>query len=1079
MKLTTDYLKTILEIFSSQHNFSRITKAIRSGHTELSISGLKGSAISLFSGSLYKEFKKPVLIVVNNSNEAEDIRDDMESLLGSSNVCFLPGRETKPTLFSEFDSTYTYFINDTINKMTNSSNPVIISTLNGLFTVFPDKSSYESNLLVLEVGKDFSRDLFIEKLISFHYNQVDVVEYPFDFAVKGCVIDFFPPVSRNPYRIEFFDNKLESIRTFNTEDQLSISRVEKCALYPNPNFPTDPKKVATLFSYLDKNAFIILAQHDHSVQLPDDIVQKLAPDSSYKILQINDSPKSDFSFNIHYPSFSHGNVSIFKEHLATIHTDLPNPKIVVLSSNLNQTNRLKVILESYPVIISEGVLSHSLEISSIGLFVYVEHELFARERQANVFKNLPSNFESQKIDPDKISTGDFMVHLNYGIGRYIGLVKIEAFGSVRECLVLEYAGGDKVFVPLEKLKNVQKYKTSDTVIPKINHLGTKEWDRVKTLTKRSLENVSCDIIRLYASRLRSKGFAFQPDTEMQIEMESEFMYEETPDQFTATDEIKWNMETARPMDRLLCGDVGFGKTEVAIRAAFKAVTNSKQVAVLVPTTILADQHFHTFSRRLQNFPVNIAMLSRFVDRKAIRQILQDIAHGAVDIVIGTHRLLSDDVHFKDLGLLIIDEEHRFGVKHKDKIKTFRNNIDILLLSATPIPRSLHFSLIGARDFSQINTPPKSRLPIFTDIISFDEEIIKMAVYREIGRGGQIYFVHNEVKSIALMTNKLRALFPDLSIQFAHGQMSEKDLEPIMNSFIKQGIDILVTSAIIESGIDIPNVNTIFINRAQNFGLAQLYQLRGRVGRSNRRAYAYLIVPNQNALTQDAIKRLQTIKRYTSLGSGYSIALKDLEIRGAGNVFGVEQSGNINAVGYHMYMNILKDALEKAKSAEIGIEESHRAVHQDVEIVYPYPSYFPEDYISSPSIRLEYYRRLSEVESCSELLKIKSEVRDIFGVVPEYGENLLGLTRIRVLASVLGIRNIVFKDSIVQMSFVNKNPFNSNSHLIESIGTAARSSGFFYKFLPDEDLQLLLFIRRPNPVLAVKHFLDVLQGTVNL
>jgi len=1075
----TDFLATILDRFSSQPVFPKIADAVQSSRSFVTISGLKGSAVSLFSGGLYKQFKKPFLVVVKDSTEAEDIRDDLESLVGSTKVCYLPDRTSRPTLFSEFDTTYTYFLNDTINKLTTLINPIIISTLNGLSTPFPEKAVYQSNLIFLEVGKPFSRDVFIDQMVDFHYNPVEVVEYPFDFAVKGGVIDFFPPASRHPYRIEFFENVIESIRTFNTEDQLSIARINRCALYPNPDFPRGQKESATVFSYLSKDAIIILPHYEKLRSSTDDADLSFTTNPSYKNIFLYDVAEAQFSFKIVQPSFYQGSITFFKEHLGRILANHENPTIAILSGNPNQTNRLKIILDTFPIILCDGTLSHSLEIPELNLFIYVEHELFARQRQSNVFRSVASETDLQKIDPDNISLGDIMVHLNYGIGRFVGLSKIKAFGSIRECLVLEYADKARVFVPLEKLKYVQKYKTSESFFPKLNQLGSKDWEKTKTMTEKSLEYFSQEIIRLYASRLHSSGVAFQPDTEMQIEMESEFMFEETPDQATAADEIKRDMETQRPMDRLLCGDVGFGKTEVAIRAAFKSVTNSKQVAILVPTTILADQHFHTFTERLANFPVKIGLLSRFVDSKTIKRTIKAISDGTVDIVIGTHRLLSEDIHFKDLGLLVIDEEHRFGVKHKDKIKSFRNNVDVLSLSATPIPRSLHFSLIGARDFSQINTPPKSRLPIFTDIISFDENIIKTAVYREIARGGQIYFVHNEVRTIEVMTGQLQTLFPELSIHFAHGQMTERALEPIMNDFINQKIDILVTSAIIESGIDIPNVNTIFIHRAQNFGLAQLYQLRGRVGRSNRRAYAYLIVPNQNALSPDATKRLQTIKRYTSLGSGYSIALKDLEIRGAGNVFGTEQSGNINAVGYSMYVQILKDALATAKDNEFGTKTSLTPAPQDVEITYPKPAFLPDDYISSSSMRLQYYRRLTEAGNLPELKKIENEIRDIFGVVPETGENFLGLSRIRIAASELGITKIVFKDSIVEISFVDANPFNNDIDLVESIRSAARNIGFAYKFLPSDDLQLLLFINRPDPLLSLKHFLDVLNEAVNL
>ncbi|MCK4640557.1 MAG: DEAD/DEAH box helicase, partial [Candidatus Marinimicrobia bacterium] len=616
--------------------------------------------------------------------------------------------------------------------------------------------------------------------------------------------------------------------------------------------------------------------------------------SSRTFIHFNDLGSSNLHFSAVSPVSGIRGLAALEKHVNALYINSLKNNVFLFCANDSQQSRLSTLLQSETISVISAPLSNSFEIPDINLFVYTDIDIFDKKRKTKTFNFLPEDVQHSAFNPDEINVNDLLVHLDYGVGKYVGLNKVDAFGSTRECLVIAYDDGDKVFVPLEKMTVVHKYRSAGGFVPKLSKLGSGEWDRLKLRTKRSIEDVSQEIIELYSMRLKSTGFAYSKDNDFQLSMEAEFSFEETPDQLKAILDIKKDMESDLPMDRLLCGDVGFGKTEVAIRAAFKAVNDSKQVVILAPTTILSDQHFVSFTKRLNKYPISIALLSRFVKKADQKRVLQDLSDNKIDVVIGTHRLLSKDIKFSDLGLLIIDEEHRFGVKDKDRIKKFRANIDVLSLSATPIPRSLHFSLIGARDFSLINTPPKERLPIFTETVSFDKNIIVRAVYHEISRGGQVFFVHNEIKTIASITASLEKMFPDLIIRFVHGQMPEKLLEPIMLDFINNNIHVLVTTAIIESGIDIPNANTIFINNSQNFGLSQLYQLRGRVGRHNRRAYAYLIVSNPSRLSPQAIKRLQTIQRHTSLGSGYSIAIEDLEIRGTGNVFGLEQSGNIHA-----------------------------------------------------------------------------------------------------------------------------------------------------------------------------------------
>lgn len=1079
MKHSINFLDVFHKRFSCHKSFLKTLALLENYTNPFSISGLSGSFLSLFTSSLSKTISKSIFLLFDNIKEAEDIRDDLDFFLGESMVCFLPDPECHKTLFTNLNSISTYFYNDAVSKITSNINPVIVSTVRGLSAKLPSPEFSTSNTIKLEVNKPFDRDLFIQLLMNFGYNREITIEYPLEFSIKGGIVDFYPPNSINPYRIEFYDNTIESIRSFNTEDQLSIKQIRSLTITPPSNPKFDEKDTASILSYLDAGSILITSHYE----IINDSLPKNHPHlqelSQYKRINLHDYIKSDLYFRVDYPIFSEGKISAFRKHLSLIKPKIRTPLFYLICSNQSQAERLRALLGDLDLRIVEGFISQSIEFHDISIYIYAEHDIYSRSRKTNTFKKLSKDIPIQHIEAERIDPGDTMVHINYGIGKYLGLEKIHAFDSVRECLSLEYHGGDKVYVPLEKIKNVQKYRAANGFTPVLNKLGSSEWEKNKLKTSRSLEKITKEIIRLYALRMRSKGFPFDCDSDLQIEMESEFIYYETPDQITATKEIKKDMEAPRPMDRLLCGDVGFGKTEVTIRAAFKAVSNSKQVAILVPTTILADQHYNTFFERLKNYPINISLLSRFISKKNQHKVLKELAEGSADIVIGTHRLFSEDVHFKDLGLLIIDEEQRFGVKHKDKIKNLRSNIDILSLSATPIPRTLQFSLIGARDFSNINTPPKSRLPIYTEIITNNKEIVRAAVNREISRGGQIYFVHNEIKSIASITSKLKDLCPDIRIGYAHGQMREREIEPIMNSFINRNIDLLVTTTIIESGIDIPNVNTIFINRAHNLGLAQLYQLRGRVGRANRRAYAYLIVPHMGRLNQKAIKRLQNIQRYTSLGSGYSIAIKDLELRGAGNIFGLEQSGYIQSIGYDLYAKILKESLEELNQDE-GASQNIKPIRlEDVEIVYHYPSYFPDYYISSSSIRLDFYRRLSESDDSSKVDEIELELKDRFGKIPPEGISLFEISRIRILSITLGISKIIFSKNSAHIFITDLNPFKSTERLTSLIKMSSGRIGVFYKFLPGSELQLILFYNNKSPIDTIKHFLYLLIETINL
>jgi transcription-repair coupling factor (superfamily II helicase) len=1070
-------LNNLISVFSEHSSFQCFQRTFIDNHN-LSVSGLSGFALSLFLVSLHKSFNRPILVITNDSTEAEYIRDDLEVFSSGDNfpVCFLPEAPKSSVLFSDIESINSFYINDFLRRLINQETFVSIATIASSNTPLPSKEIFNVYNRTYRVNDHLSRDVFIKTLLDTGYCLSDIVESPLEYCVKGGIVDFFPPDSLLPYRLEFFGDVLESIRTFNPDSQLSVNTVSSFSFQPPVIASPDQKGGSNIFSYLSPDTILVFL---HS-ELLNDSALSLGPAlslfiKSHALVRHYDLLSTDIVFSFLKPEINI-NVSALKNKFISLLRSFPDLSIFIFCSDESHIERLNSLLEIdqinyYPVPISGGV-----EIPDLQLFIYTEHELFKRPRKANLFRKYSRDVPVEKFNPHEIVSGDIIVHINYGIGRYAGLTKIKAFGSMRECLTINYLGNDKVFVPLEKLNYIQKYVGGSDHQPQLNRLGSTDWERTKLKARRSLDEVSKELIALYAKRLSTSGFAFNPDNDLQYQMESDFIYDETADQITAINEVKNDMERARPMDRLLCGDVGFGKTEVAIRASFKAVLNSKQVAILVPTTILADQHFSVFSRRLLNYPVNIAVLSRFIPKKKQSQIIKDLALGNIDILIGTHRLLSKDVQFKDLGLLIIDEEHRFGVKDKEKIKFLRESIDVLALSATPIPRSLHFSLIGARDFSVINTPPISRLPVITDVIVFDMNIITCAIRREINRGGQVYFVHNNIKTIGALCQKLSEVLPDINIAYVHGQMPEEELENIMSAFINNEINLLVTTTIIESGIDIPNANTIFIDNAHHYGLAQLYQLRGRVGRSSRRAYAFLIVPDPSRIKPDALKKLQTIKKYTALGSGYNVALQDLEIRGAGNLFGSSQSGNIEAIGYELYVKFLREAL--AENNE-NLETLPEKIRSDTEVFCPLPAFFPEDYISDSSARLEYYRRLSVADQVSVVDDISSAIRDIYGRFPVEAINLFNISKIRIAASGLGIKKVILAQRSVQLVWDDSFTSSLGDGILSGIRDIAMSQNLTYKFIPHGALHLTLFLIDGNLAEKTICFLNLLTDSLNL
>ena len=1077
MNQDPDPINQIISLFSSTEDFRQTLREIRTKTNPIKIGGLAlSSALAVFTISLFKSLGKWIILIFQSPDEAEAFRDDLGSLTSPESIAFFPSQNTQPKNPLDSNRVYSHLFNESAPKLFAKNPCIIITSHAALDTKLTDPRQFIADTIQLETNQFFQRELLLQKLNDLKYLREYSVEFPSEYAVRGELVDIFPVGHNRPIRIEYFDNYIQSIRYFNPETQSTIERVTKILLYP-PLISAD--NGYDLLAYLPDKMIFAFPHADRQQDDIDSLWNRHAKLNFKKQLLLQDIESSPVSFPVKsLPGYVRG-ITAVEKYLNTLISTGKKPNLFFFCIHKTQQDRLSSLLNQHQIRFIGRPLSCGFELPEIGLYINSDVEIFNKKRKTRTFQGLPSNIRHDRFNPNEISMHDLLVHLDYGIGKYVGLKKVTAFGSIRECLVLEYSGGDRVFVPLEKMNVVHKYRSSGNLIPKLNKLGSTDWDRTKLHTKRSVEKISREIIDVYSKRLNSTGFAFSPDNDLQMRLETDFAFEETPDQLTAIADIKRDMEKSYPMDRLLCGDVGFGKTEVAIRAAFKAVNDSKQVAVLVPTTILAYQHFVTFSNRLQQFPIKIALISRFISAFKQKQILEDLTNKKIDILIGTHRLLSKDVNFADLGLLIIDEEHRFGVMDKDKIKKLKSNIDILSLSATPIPRSLHFSLIGARDFSLINTAPKERLPIFTETISFDENIISQAVRREITRGGQIYFVHNEIKTIASTTEKLRSMFPNLVIEYVHGQMSETLIEPVMIDFIHNHIQILVTTAIIESGIDIPNANTIFINNAQNFGLSQLYQLRGRVGRYNRKAYAFLIITKTSNLSDQAVKRLRTIQRYTALGSGYSIALEDLEIRGAGNIFGIEQSGNIHAVGYNLYIKILTDYLGNYQGEVTTTNFSNIPAIENISVSFPYEAFFPEDYISSESLRLSYYQRLSSIKSIEELQRLHYEVNDIFGKPPSSGEHLFDLLEIKLYCSIAGIDKLTLEENRSTYRFVKNHPYRDTHYLLACIKDILAAMQLSYKFIPGPSLSLVMFYPGDEGIRLVKQFLYLLTSKLNL
>jgi transcription-repair coupling factor (superfamily II helicase) len=925
--------------------------------------------------------------------------------------------------------------------------------------------------LSYRVGREYSLSAVEESLVLFGFERVSFVVEPGTFSVRGGVLDVFPGDLEVPLRLDFLGNLLETVSEFDPESQRSGQQLDSVKIYlrnPYGGSAIDPL-VGALPDAVSFFHYRPLIEDTPSSTLGE-ILRRDRRENTNLIYQSEKTVSRNFSIDAQ-PEF-HRNLDAFRARLSYLNEQ--NYRVYFCADSAVQLDRLKVLFSGYSFSGKNVSLAAGFFDSENRLAVLTDHQVFGRSRRRNlVARRFPLK---PATSVEAFNEGDVVVHLDFGVAKYLGVELIPLNLGQKEVLALEYELGDRIYVPVDKMNRVHKYESHADQPSKLTRLRTTEWEQTKLKTRKAVDTYTAELMALYANRFVAAGHAFAADDELQKKMEAAFIYDETSDQLQAVIEIKKDMEAAFPMDRLLCGDVGFGKTEVAMRAAFKAVSGSRQVGVLVPTTVLAQQHFETFSERFDDLPVKVGLLSRFRTNKQIKDTLLSLKRGEIDIVIGTHRLLSQDVVFKSLGLLVVDEEHRFGVKHKERIKEIKTNVDALSMTATPIPRTLQMSLMGARDISTLKTPPKERQPIETHLIYFDEKKIRGAFLREVDRGGQVFFVHNRVESIGVMLSRLQQLVPEVRFGVGHGQMAPRELERVMLGFFHREFDVLLSTTIIESGLDIPNANTIIVNRADAMGLSQLYQLRGRVGRSHRKAWAYFISPEYSQLSMTAIKRLNALERHAHYGGGYELAMRDLEIRGSGNVFGTEQSGHISNIGYHLYTKMLQETLEEIRQGE-GEKLSSR--YPAPEISVDIDVHIPRDYIEDTAERVSVYRRISGAAEPEDLVNMGAEIRERFGSPPPAVNCLLDISMVRLLGQDLGLERITLKEGRAQGAFFQKHVEQHGSDIIKSLSKSLGEIETNIELMNNKTLTFTVGENDPPKTLRIlRNFLESLERSYN-
>lgn len=1116
-----------------------VSEAVEANMKEQLLSGLTGSARTLLMATLYRETRRPQLVITHNLLQAQKLFDDLSDLLTDDEVLLYPVNELISSEIAVASPEMKASRIDVLNKLVYGFSGIVIVPIAGARRLLPPKSLWQESQVTLKVGTDIEQiQLWIEKLITLGFERVDMVSSPGEVSVRGGIIDLYPLTEADPIRIELFDTEVDSIRTFSIENQRSIEELQEVTIGPaqevillanhyqraakhlaeqlntslnrvgakqtkeklSQNIGQDIGQLkqqsrfdemykyielyydgsSSIMSYMPENSLVMIDEMSRVQEMADQLQKEedewslamleqggLVHDLSISLNALEEMKNTVHPliylslFLKHVPSTNPQNIVNFNcKSMQSFHGQLQLLKsevkrwlgakyaIVFVAGSRERANQLSLNLENEGidtrvveratdlsggvVHIMIGALHSGFELTINRLVVITEEEVFAKQVKRTVRKQKLSNAERIK-SYSELKVGDLIVHTNHGVGKYLGVETLEINGLHKDYLHLRYAGNDKLYVPVDQIDQVQKYVGSEEKDPRIHALGGNDWKKVKKRVQSSVEDIADDLIRLYAEREATKGYSFSKDGEEQKSFEASFQYEETADQARTIEEIKVDMEKARPMDRLLCGDVGYGKTEVALRAAFKAIMDGKQVAILVPTTILAQQHYETIRERFSEYPINIGMLSRFRSRKEQNETLKGLKAGSVDLIVGTHRMLSKDVVFNDLGLLVVDEEQRFGVSHKEKIKQLKANIDVLTLTATPIPRTLHMSMLGVRDLSVIETPPENRFPVQTYVVEYNAALVREAIERELARGGQVFFLYNRVEDIERMSEQISMLVPDARVVFAHGQMKERELESIMLDFLEGTFDVLVTTTIIETGVDIPNVNTLLIYNADKMGLSQLYQIRGRVGRSNRVAYAYFTYQRDKVLSEVAEKRLQAIKEFTELGSGFKIAMRDLTIRGAGNLLGAQQHGFIESVGFDLYSQMLKEAIDERKGEKP--KEPPFQVELDVKV----DAYIPDFYIQDAKQKIEMYKRFKGIDVLNDVTDLHDEMIDRFGEYPKQVDFLLRLTAIKLLASKERVEHIIEVKDTVTITLTSEASKGMNgSKLFELTNTLGRS-----------------------------------------
>lgn len=1104
-------MNVFTQLFSQDKHINAFINQIneKSYNSQL-ITGLTGSARPVLLNTLFTQLKRPLYILSPNLLQAQKLVDDLSSLVGEEYVHYYPADEFIAADMTIASPELKAGRIATLDRLARKEIGIYVIPIAGMRKMLTPVEQWKNYFLEAVIGKDIEIEKWLLQLVTMGYTRSQMVTTPGEFALRGGILDIYPPYAESPIRIELFDTEVDSIRTFSADDQRSIDKLESIQILPateliltetqrielaerlenslgkslkkvkkqetqemlyqniqydiemlrQKNIPDYVMKYGSLLyeeltylgDYFVEDGIVIFdelgriqevmdawerEEEEWFVSLVEEgkIVHDVKPSFAFKeiVSMINQQKLyfalfartfSGITFN-KTTNFSckpmqqfHGQISLLQNEIERWKQD--QFTVLFVADGSERLKKLQGLLEEYNIhsllgtpqepgiYLVDGVLSSGFELPLQKIVVVTDDELFKQQPKRKPRRPQKMSNAERIKSYTEIKPGDYVVHVHHGIGKYIGIETLEVNGTHKDYLHIRYRADDKLYVPVDQIDLIQKYVASEGKEPKLHKLGGAEWNKTKAKVSSAVKDIADDLIKLYAKREAEKGYAFSPDTDEQRSFESAFPYEETEDQLRSILEVKRDMERERPMDRLVCGDVGYGKTEVAIRAAFKAVMDGKQVAFLVPTTILAQQHFETMQERFEDYAINVGLLSRFRTKKQQSETIKGLKEGTVDVVIGTHRILSKDVVFRDLGLLIVDEEQRFGVTHKEKIKQLKTNVDVLTLTATPIPRTLHMSMVGVRDLSVIETPPQNRFPVQTYVMEYNGALVREAIEREMARGGQTFYLYNRVEDMTRKVEEIQMLVPDARVGYAHGKMSESELESIILNFLDGEYDVLVTTTIIETGVDMPNVNTLIVHDADRMGLSQLYQLRGRVGRSNRIAYAYFMYQRDKVLTDVAEQRLQAIKEFTELGSGFKIAMRDLSIRGAGNLLGAQQHGFIDSVGFDLYSQMLEEAIAERRT---GVKQEEKP---DVEIILHTDAYIPDEYIPDGYQKIQMYKRIKSMERVEDYTEIMDELHDRFGDLPVETERLLRIARIKVWAIDAGITAIKEKQKVISI-----------------------------------------------------------------